>query len=650
MPRAAERTLSGRPVHGSSSNRGMAGLSERQTAVLLVLLFASGFAAFGWNRVFPLSSGNELFLADQLAEGRMPYRDFYMAVPPLLPLIYRVITEAFGRYFAAFFVAFFVLRLGALVLCTAWLSRLLPVRAVALAAAVGFVAAAGDIAEAPDLYHHLIPAFAIGAGWMVDRAYSSSGSRAYGWMLIAGMLVGLSSMVKQTSGPVTVLLLTPCIIYSGWRIFGARRGAGMAASFLAGVALPVLGIAVWLGLHGALVPFLKQTVLTGPSSKGGLGGSLWRMATASLGVLRRPLLLGAALVALVPLTLRWTAYSKLAWLLVGLLTLILLPQGSVRFPQLAACYVAFGGSASVAAIYIRRFHFSADPRDARLALAGLLCFATAFGLAMSWPAYEPMILPGFVLVAGVIGQGLEKQQKKLYPALAVAGLLLLLTTSFVRRVLIPFDWGSWREPSLLSPRGATTLPELRGLALSRRTAEVLESATRAVRVRAHAGDKLLVFPLMADFYSLTELQPETYAKSHYIDICPDGIAKRDLATVLSRPPAFLIVQFSGEALLRVLELEFRGGRPSGQRLMQDGIKRLLITDRYVQVDSEAVTGADPIEVWVRPDRLEPRIQEQPASSTASATRWSHGNGASGAGLVLGAPASVQHTSQPVIGR
>ena len=572
----------------------------------VVGLIATGFALAAWNRVFPVSSGNELFLAEQVLQGRMPYRDFYYAVPPLTVLQYAATVATFGSSFAALYLVGVAVRVAAVVVLVFWLGRLFPIRPVAIAAVVAFVAAAGDIADAPSHYHQVITALSIVAGFCVDTAFAPGKRRSarLSWLVAAGFAVGASSLTKQTSGPLIGLFLIGGILFYAWHALGRRLAVEMGVAFIVGIVLMVGAVCLWLGMHQALIPFIRLTLLTGPSSKGGLSGALARIGWATWGPLRLPFLVGVTLLILLGVE-RFANRQVLILCVASLFGGLFWAAHSTRLLQLAACYMAFVGSGVVAVIGFWRFRLAGDLRASRISLAGLTSFGTALGLALSWPAYEPMILPGFVLVVGAIADQNRRGSGKSLRALGAAGLALLLAASTVRKVTVPFAWGDWREPPLTAARGQASLPELHGLSLAKSTLVAVESTTQAVRSRAFAGDRLMVFPLMANLYALAGLPPATYAYSHYIDICPDSIAAADAASLYTRPPAFFIVQPADDQTLTSLEYAFRAGQHSGERAVQQAIFDIVSRGHYVLVHEWRGKSGPPIQVWARPDRARP---------------------------------------------
>ena len=567
-------------------------------------LIATGLALVVWNRVFPVSSGNELFLADQVLQGRMPYRDFYYAVPPLTIIQYALTVAVFGRSFAALYLAGMAIRVAAITLCVWWLGRLFPIRVVAVAALVAFVAAAGDIADAPTHYHQMITAFSIAAGFCVDTAFLPGASRLRrtSWLFAAGIAVGASSLTKQTSGPLIAMFLVGGILFYAWHVIDRQSALEMCAAFLTGIAVIAVTVGLWLATHQALVPFVRLTLVAGPSSKGGLVGALGRIGWATWGPLRVPFIAATTLLMLLGVQ-RFPNGRLLILCVAALLAMLSWVAPSPRLPQLASCYIAFLGSGVVAVMGLSRFWSTGDLHGARISLAGLIGFGTALGLALSWPAYEPMILPGFTIVAGAIADQGRRRAFRSLRWFGGAVLALILAASAVRKITIPFSWGDWQEPPLTADRGQTSLPELRGLSLARSTVVAVESTTMAVRARALNGDRLLVFPLMANFYALTGLPPATYAYSHFIDICPDSIAAADAASLYSDPPAFFILQPVDNQTLASLEYGFRDGKDSGERAVQRAIVDVISRDHYVLVHEWKGDTGPPIQVWARPDRL-----------------------------------------------
>src|SRR5207237_3019011 len=100
-------------------------------------------------------------------------------------------------------------------------------------------------------------------------------------------------------------------------------------------------------------------------------------------------------------------------------------------------------------------------------VAGGAGFAAAFALALSWPVYPPMALPGVALVAAaVIGHAPPSPRRRWLGAALAAGLAVVLAAGVAWQSNRPSEWGGWAEPPLSKADTPPELEELAGFRLS----------------------------------------------------------------------------------------------------------------------------------------------------------------------------------------
>ncbi|HEY8641580.1 MAG TPA: hypothetical protein VIO84_02315 [Candidatus Dormibacteraeota bacterium] len=190
---------------------------------------------------FELNSDDGLSASHAMlvAAGRIPYRDFFSAEPPLTPLLYGLLIHLAGPSYTAFRA---LTAVGLLVATGALFAigrRLLPAPWAAGAAAVWGVNVAYELGHSP--YHIWGVAFALVALLLLLR----------GWYPGAGLAAALAALSEQSMAAAAVAVVLGAAVLGGRRAALAVAGAGGVVALL-----NLLGLA----LLGALGQFLEQDV------------------------------------------------------------------------------------------------------------------------------------------------------------------------------------------------------------------------------------------------------------------------------------------------------------------------------------------------------------------------------------------------------
>src|SRR5271165_1907948 len=189
-----------------------------------------------WNRFTGLSDGLFLMHAQQVLAGRIPYRDFYLPIPPLTVLKTALVAKLFGSELIAPRLLAMLERTclaGALFL---WLDSLFHRDIALVATVVSMIVFCGDLADPLCSYHHDSVYLSLAAGCFASFLMRET-CRWGSWAAaLCGFFAGLTFLTKQTTGLGITLTLVVLIAlcYSGKvkRVF-------VAGLFLAGWLLPV---------------------------------------------------------------------------------------------------------------------------------------------------------------------------------------------------------------------------------------------------------------------------------------------------------------------------------------------------------------------------------------------------------------------------
>jgi hypothetical protein len=585
-------------------------LSHRVLGAALTAIACLAWILPYWNRFAGVSSaGMPFYIAEQILKGRVPYRDFYLVIPPLHLLKSALLIHLFGPNLAAMrFESVIERALFAGLVCW-WLSRFFRPAACFVAVLFAMALFAGDIADALVSYHHDAAILAVVAGFCASLFLGQSSRSAWPMAILSGICAGMTFMTAQTVGAAITLCVPTVICAVELRSQRYRTALGFLAGYALGWLIPTGLIAIWLYRQHALPQFIQCIFLSG-SSKGSaiqvFARPFWdrksSVALATLGLMatgwwihrkprpvpaesRRafPVLMAAAAIAIAA---AWYAANHR------------LPVDFFYDTQTLLMAAALMGSILAALYHLWRFCYAgANPDDAQLTLLAAAGAAVGYSLSLSWAYYGPMVMPGLAVVAVII---LDYAWSSPKTRLAAAGLcfcVVFLAATY--KYEAPFAWMQWEERSSPGVVHRSPLPELAGLAMPEPTGTLVDHITRLIQENAPAGGTLFVYPYFPLFYVLTGMNPPTYGFNHYLDVAPDTVCERDARTLIEHPPSIIVRLIQPEALVRFNERYFRGGKLSGARKIVAAMDELSPSYRLLETIKLPGSGSVDLQILAR---------------------------------------------------
>ena len=585
-----------------------------------MLLLATLFFLSYFNRFAGIRSGDGEFSGGMgLLVGRLPYRDYYTAGPPLNQIKSAVELLVFGKFLIVTRAAAVLERLTIAVLLYAWLRRNFTSLASMLGSLVTIIVSAGDRSDPLASYNHDAIFFAMICGYTACRSLDVvSRRRVIAWSAAAGVGAALSALTKQTVGlGVAIMVLLLASLFSLHRESWSLRA--WLLSYLTGFTLPVLAVALYLQHLHVLQAAVRMLFISGPSAKAG----------HALDFVRRSLLIGADNAV-------WVLLGLLAFLFSGRavwrglhaetntsakshekrsLQLILLSTIGLfgicealsragvpavwNFSKSAVYYTLFGTTFFGAGILLQALRRRPEQeRLWNLAVLFGVSWTVAVTLSLSWPAFEAMTLPGLAVLIAASSDGWRGRRVIFYAVLGV-----LVCFQLREKLNLPFTFGYQDEPSVRQANIGSELYEMRGMRLPLSTVTLLDSATRFVQAHTTAGETIFTYPEMGIFYTLADRQPPTRAGSHNIDVVPDSMAREEAHRLLVNPPAVILYAKPSEQQIEAEEALWRNGQKSGQRALIAALDQ--ITSTYVLTRTFLLDrGDDPIRLYVRSDAID----------------------------------------------
>lgn len=574
-----------------------AALSRRQRLALVACAAALAVLAYmlvWWNRFTGLSDGAFLMHGQQVLSGRVPYRDFYLPIPPLTVLKTAALIKLFGGLIIVPRLLALLERacLSAALFC--WLASAFRLRDALLGTVISMIVFCGDLADQLSSYHHdsvfLSVAAGICATWLLREAPSRRRLAA----LCCGLFCGLAFMTKQTTGAGITATLFAVILLSYERRGKEASLASIAGTFAAGWALPGAAVGGWLFHAGALSSAVQAVFGKGTASKGPLLSVLTRPV-------RDPLLEGiyreAWLAALFLLVGAWLllrdgkAKPRLSPALSKVLGLACFGIATYEFfrdsffvnSYYLGIYLGLLASFAVSAhTLLRRLAGPLTGAEKRIWVLAATSFAVAYMLSLSWAAYQPMAVPAIAFLVCFLLAHTDKTRFRWSLRLGItAGALAMAMVAISIKVAMPYGWLGWLEPPVWNATGVPHLPELRGLRLSPTTIDAVETAAQAIQGACAPGERLFAYPYSPLLHVLSRRPPATFSYLPWFDVTPDYVAEQDARLLLSRPPCSIAYLELPSGANETYERIFRGKPVSGQRALLRAIETLAKSYRVL---------------------------------------------------------------------
>jgi hypothetical protein len=592
----------------------------------VVLSFCIVFMRPWWNRYLGLTNEGWLqFFGLRILQGLVPYRDFYFHVPPGQALTMAALTSVFGDRIVVGEMFGLIAALILFLVLYLWLARIFPafwsVVAVISAAAI-YLGSSGEPLGGVHIASILYPVLAfLAATFALDQDGGGLLS-----LSLAGFLAGVSLATKQTAGVATTLslgMVVPAIIAMRGRWWHGVRAAIVLAI---GWVVPVASTCAWLAAHGALRDFLSDAFLHGASSKGSLASLLERQVVGIAGShnLRICAALALAATLLLASVYQRGGTASRAWPQRTTLLLILafgaiatgvvvavehlnaLPYGLQR-PGIVLrnAPLFFGELGSLILLlhygwlFLRR---RLSWLEEQYLLASAAAFVYAFVSSFSWATAESMLVPAFPFVfAFALSNVRSDRAGRLVQAATIVLVLFCVATAAGLKLQSPFTWADWQEGNVRRATVEPNFPELRGIRVTPETDRFLERVVADIQHNSRPDEPVAEFCCMPILYLLAHRAPATFAYVHYIDVTPDDVYRADAERLETNPPAVVVTLERSEEEVREGEINFRGGKPSGERTLWTVLRNLGPGYRLADILTTPNTNKR-VEVWVRQDR------------------------------------------------
>ena len=598
---------------------------EKAAGALVCVAAITVFNLLFFNRFFQLPEGWFTMYGRLILEGKIPYRDFYLFIPPLHPLFMAGVTAIFGNNF----ICFRILGL-AIMAVQVWMIYLIFLRlfrpAVAMLAAF-FSALIHETHCAFGFYDYndCVNLYVLGLTLLTLRFTESGASlrRRMGQAALMGAIAAACILTKHTIG---VLLFLSCFTILGLAERGKTesRPWKVLLSFLLGAAAAALPVLLWLAHNGALSPMLRQLFLE-RGEKGTVAEILFRWVPNFFGPRS---LISLALVSPLFFYLRFkpdlrapeeqepdglyrmTVYALCA--AAAVLLPYLLPAlgkylaASKPLTELFRFNI-FLSSLLTFCVLVFALYGIARGRGGRAAFslaavlssAAMLCLSSAMSSGSGIQAYGTLLASGFLAGTLLTGSSRSRGARTLF-CVVLAAMVFFMTSFRLANVFgrSPTTrwWGVGEQGSVWDPSAKFSEKALRGFSVSPAIVAAIDGVEGIIEQRSSKDDVIFTYPHIPLFYTLSGRQCPTFSIMHWYDTVNSRICARDAETLLKAAPKVIVClhYLNGRDLL-IHEMVYNGWNElSGHRAMMQAIvtlasdKKLYRFEKSFEIEKDCV--------------------------------------------------------------
>lgn len=631
---------------------------------LYQLLYVNGY--------YPVTEGWFSEYARLIRTGLVPYRDFYLLVPPLYSLQLAAFQSLFGE-------GLFALRLfGVVVTCAIGVALLDLLRnffkpwSSAFAAAVAMVLYQSGVAYLGYDFTQFLTLYILIAAALLVRSIRPAAQplERRGMLLsgLSGLFLGLAVLIKQSNATIAALILIVAAAGAAYRLYGSRGSMVRIGAVAIGAFVPVAITLCWLAIVGALPAFFNDVISQAAKAKGGAGIILlswvWHYFTDQPGYL---FLLRQAFFELVELFVAMVMISAVIQLIVlveqrrkpgkrEMLSALWRVTGVARdvpacgrsaflsIIALALLMISITATARAGCVHCENLAYLLDRfRQAELswsinfyfvafvASAGVLwrwggvqvakfCLVMALGIGLTFgngTSGGISEISMFLGIAVFVAFVLDTWAPYFLPALLPVALSIWFCTIYVEKKMdAPYSWWLLTVPHVQTSACADAQDVLRGICMPEREYGSIERIDNDITANSTAGEAIYVYPHMPIFYLMTNRPPYDRAVVSWFDFMSDRLAQDVARRLRTDPPAVIVMAEIPNDVLVAHEQLFRGGKPLIQRDILASIGFLQAHGMIKRVDRIANLNNMDVDVYRRVSRP---VVPRRGSATSGAT-------------------------------
>jgi len=567
---------------------------------LSLALFTIGTYNFlFFNKFFPITEGWFSTYSHLFNSGLMPYKDFYLYITPLYPLIIHKFQLLFGESFFALRLLGFIVILAITFLLYSLLSRRFNPYISSFCTAISIIYYQSGVAHIQYDFIQFLTLFTLlGLNFLDlccdDHLQGERQKYLHLFLYFSGISFALTFLIKQSNGAFILLssfLAILIIAHEKFFTFNLKK----IFFFCAGVFFPLLFVLIWLYLNESLKSFFDQIFYGAIQSK----GSLTVILSSWLALFNKLFFkqLFYTLLFIAPLFSLDFFLGKLknstnsaksySYFMIG--PILLIPF--FIFLGWHSNFIDSGELANVirekinyeivvisTSLVLFQFLCAFYPFDSRvfnhknLSILIIIEIGMFFGNGTSAGLSEISAFLGFAYFLGYL---LSLSNVKVLSSLFVSLLCLCLITFLVAyKFDKPYSWWYVSTDRVQNSTDESRQPALKGILLNSKDSEDIDQIVNTIRFNSAPNDDVFVFPNIQGLYALSNRMPKSKVIVSWFDFLPDQVAIEEADRLIRHPPKLIVDFDMPEIVWEAHERLFRNGKVIGQRAIKKSILEL----------------------------------------------------------------------------
>ncbi|MDR3560646.1 MAG: glycosyltransferase family 39 protein [Negativicutes bacterium] len=611
---------------------------------------------------FPITEGWFSAYASLISSGSIPYKDFYLLLPPLYPFHIAALQALFGDSIFVLRVFGFLITLliGILLFCI--LRQFFNRWIAAFTAAVGLIYYQAGNAYIGYDFTQLLTLYALIALYCMLRYIENVGvtddtrhtSKARSFLFLSGFFLANAALIKQSNGGFVSLGVSLWLLLFLARSQSLRRATGDLLHFGFGALVPPAAIAIWLAMNSAIAPFLNQVIFDALAAKGGehailtgwvyrlfgpsgFDGVSYKLAIHCTVLFGTVAITSMAIIALsnvfvdrrrsakdhivgganiLGVSESWRNKSALVVCLTGLLLLcVIIIYVYLYSPLWSSGWNVFYINIVVIMyddvkqlslycyivmflIYSIIFVFRPHICNSKWMLLFSFCLILTAGNGTSAGLSEISAFLGFSVIAGYL---ISLSAPALLPSLIPIGLCLLWSAFLIEQKFeSPYAWWSVTSGDVRKTQCAATSGILKYVCVDPDNYSNIQRLVNAVDQNSTKSDPILVFPHEPILYLLSDRPPFAKAVVTWFDFISADQGEVLIKNLNDHPPRVMVISRLPASVFDAHEHLFNGGKLGVQRQIMTTIDAQSRSGQIKLVEAREIDGIL-MEVYVRTD-------------------------------------------------
>ena len=567
----------------------------------------------------PITEGWWLVYSRWIGEGRVPYRDFELLVPPGYPLLIRGLTSIVGEGFLELRIVG-AIAMGAIGVCIcaliredsgSFLSPLIACSAVAyMTSMTAFIA----------YDYHQFAILGVLLTFVLIRRIANHATKnsryaIWRWVLI-GIVVGFTLSIKQTHGVLCLLgALTSAAVLN--RKNSLQHRCRALATLLLGVVIFWSPILLWFWLRDVTPLQILVQSFQGASSKGNTHGILtgWieRQLTgpapatylSSLLYLTILLVLLDRITTFLDIPLRAVLYSRMLVGLLLLLTLFIQWSNLGSFGQLIASFWSqflanrFFGSFILVVVLAGYDIVKSQDWNRISSRINLICCVSAIYFAGALSAAVD-VNSAFISTAVALSfiVVLVRNRPLAEAIIGLAAVAIISGSYYVKANDVPYRWWGYQTPNTAQLDYEVATGLMSGLKMTTSLNATYSRIGTVLAAGERCDGEIITFPSIPFFQLDQGLTPRGRLAQYWYDFSSELEVQNEIDRISRAQVKSIVVLELPDVVLKAHEDDFNGGNPLAHRRLQETLLQRSLSMTEV-VSSEVSPDAD-IKMWISP--------------------------------------------------